>query len=154
MLADAVPVTSSTSFSLTRGRLWADDRVSLPNSFSAYTVTFDIVDPSVPLVATLVWWDAPVSIVAPIIIANDYDLTCFPPNVTTNQFAVYTGSSALMFTTVHLSFKILTHFRFQATALLPLVVTALCTKCLIASTRTSVYSSDSLRGEPTFALLP
>ncbi len=101
MLADAVPVTSSTSFSLTRGRLWADDRVSLPSSFSAYTVAFDIVDTSVPLVATLVWWDSPVSIVAPIIIANDFDLTCFPPNATTNQFAVYTGiATALTCTTV------------------------------------------------------
>ncbi len=91
VLADAVPLLSSTSFSLTRGRLWADDRVSLSNTFSAYTVTFDIVDPSVPLVATLVWWDAPVSIVSPIIIANDFDLTCFPPNGTKNPFAVYTG---------------------------------------------------------------
>ena len=93
VLADAVPVPSSSSFALTRGLLWADDRVSLANTFSAYTVTFDIIDTSVPLVATLVWWDAPVSIVAPIIIANDFDLTCFPPNGTTNQFAVYTGAA-------------------------------------------------------------
>ncbi len=94
VLADAVPVPSSVSFSLTRGRLWADDRVILSDSFSAYTITFDIVDVSVPLVATLVWWDAAVSIVSPIIIANDFDLTCFPPNGTSNQFAVYTGTSA------------------------------------------------------------
>lgn len=93
VLADAVPVPSSMSFSLTRGRLWADDRVILSNFFS-YTITFDIVDVSVPLVATLVWWDAAVSIVSPIIIANDFDLTCFPPNGTSNQFAVYTGTSA------------------------------------------------------------
>ena len=92
MLADAVPVPSSVSFSLTRGRLWADDRVILSDSFSAYTITFDIVDVSVPLVATLVWWDAAVSIVSPIIIANDFDLTCFPPNGASNEFAVYTGT--------------------------------------------------------------
>ena len=54
-------------------------------------MTFDIIDSSVPLVATLVWWDAPVSIVSPIILANDFDLTCFPPNGTINQFSVYTG---------------------------------------------------------------
>lgn len=91
VLADAVPIPSSSSFSLTRGRLWADDRISFLSSFSAYSVTFDIIDPSVPLVATLVWWDAPVSIVSPIILANDFDLTCFPPNGTHNQFSVYTG---------------------------------------------------------------
>jgi hypothetical protein len=93
VLADAVPVPSSLSFALTRGLLWADDRVSLLNTFSSYTVSFDIVDTSIPLVATLVWWDAPVSIVSPIIIANDFDLTCFPPNGTKNQFAVYTGAA-------------------------------------------------------------
>jgi hypothetical protein len=93
VLADAVPVPSSSSFALTRGRLWADDRVSLSNTFSSYTVTFDIIDTSVPLVATLVWWDPPVSVVSPIIIANDFDLTCFPPNGTKNQFAVYTGAA-------------------------------------------------------------
>jgi hypothetical protein len=32
-----------------------------------------------------------VSIVSPIILANDFDLTCFPPNGTNNQFSVYTG---------------------------------------------------------------
>jgi hypothetical protein len=32
-----------------------------------------------------------VSIVSPIILANDFDLTCFPPNGTSNQFSVYTG---------------------------------------------------------------
>jgi hypothetical protein len=95
VLADAVPVPFSSTFSFTRGRLWADDRVVLSNTFSAYTITFDITDSSVPLVATLVWWDAPVSIVSPIIIANDFDLTCFPPNGTKNQFAVYTGTTLL-----------------------------------------------------------
>ncbi len=114
MLADAVPLPLSTTFSLTRGRLWADDRVILSNSFSAYTVTFDIVDPSVPLVASLVWWDAPVSIVSPIIIANDFDLTCFPPNGTKNQFAVYTGAalstakhSPMLFTLTFILFQVM-----------------------------------------------
>ncbi len=147
MLADAVPVPSSSSFALTRGRLWADDRVSLSNAFSSYTVTFDIIDASIPLVATLVWWDAPVSIVSPIIIANDFDLTCFPPNGTKNQFAVYTGAAP---TSMHVACHPDT-FLHQETVSLREVLTARCIRCPIASTGTSAYLCGSLQREPTFA---
>jgi hypothetical protein len=76
-----------------RGRLWADDRVVLPTTFSAYTVTVDVVETSVPLVATLVWWDAPVSTASQIILANDFDITCFPPKGAKDHVYVYTGNA-------------------------------------------------------------